>query len=272
MSSAKKAADVLDEVRRLADDGVREVTLLGQNINTWGRTLEGRPTLGALLREVDRVAGIERIRFLTSNPMDLREDLLRAMGDLPKACGYLHFPAQSGSDSVLARMRRGYTRARYLELCDLARRLSPGIELATDLIVGFPGETEEEYLATESLVREVGFKQVYVYKDSVRPGTAAAELADDVPEDVKRRRNNDLLDVQEELSVARNRRRVGQRVEVLVDGPSSRDPEVLEGRDDGNHTVLFRAEPSTAGSFLQVDVRRATASSLYGDAVAGSAR
>src|SRR6185295_7506551 len=130
--------DVLDEVRRLADDGVREVTLLGQNINTYGRYLPDRPTLATLLAEVDRVPGIERIRFLTSNPMDLKEELLAAMGRIPKACGYLHFPAQSGSDAVLRRMYRGYTRAKYLAMCARARELCPGIELATDLIVGFP--------------------------------------------------------------------------------------------------------------------------------------
>lgn len=268
----RPAEDVIGEVRRLADDGVREITFLGQNINTWGRTLPARPTLASLLREADRVEGIERIRFLTSNPMDLREDLLRAMGELPKACGYLHFPAQSGSDSVLRRMRRGYTRARYLDLCRRARELCPGIELASDLIVGFPGETEEEYLATRSLVEEVNFKQIYVFKYSVRPGTAAASLADDVPDDVKRRRNNDLLDLQDAISLARNRARIGTRATVLVDGPTPRDPARLEGRDGGNRTVIFAGPAALAGSLADVDVVDATAPSLYGTLVAGSVR
>lgn len=268
----RPAADVLDEVRRLADDGVREVTLLGQNVNTWGRTLEGAPTLGRLLREVDEVPGIERIRFLTSNPMDLRDELLVAMGSLRSACGYLHFPAQSGSDAVLRRMRRGYSRQRYLELCRRARELCPGIELASDFIVGFPGETEAEYLETRSLVEEVGFKQVYVFKYSVRPGTAAAAAVDDVPEDVKKARNNDLLDLQERISVERNARFVGAHVEVLVDGPSPRDGEVLEGRDGGNRTVLFRGPPELSGRIVDVVVRRTTAAALYGDLVARDAR
>lgn len=268
----RPAADILDEVRRLADDGVREVTLLGQNINTWGRTLEGAPTLGRLLRAVDEVPGIERIRFLTSNPMDLRDELLVAMGSLRSACGYLHFPAQSGSDAVLRRMRRGYTRQRYLELCRRARELCPGIELASDFIVGFPGETEAEYLETRSLVEEVGFKQVYVFKYSVRPGTAAAAADDDVPEDVKKARNNDLLDLQERISAERNARFVGAHVEVLVDGPSPRDVEVLEGRDGGNRTVLFRGPPELAGRIVDVVVRRTTAAALYGDLVARDAR
>jgi tRNA-2-methylthio-N6-dimethylallyladenosine synthase len=268
----RPVADVLDEVRRLADDGVREVTLLGQNINTYGRGLAERPTLATLLRECDRVDGIERIRFLTSNPMDLREDLLRTMGEIPKACGYLHFPAQSGSDAVLRRMRRGYTRSRYLELCDRARELCPGIELASDFIVGFPGETDAEYAETRSLVERVGFKQVYVFKYSVRPGTAAASMPDDVPDDVKRFRNNDLLDVQDAISLERNRASVGRRVDVLVDGPTPRDASRVEGRDDGNRTVIFAGPARLAGSLVTVEVERATAPALYGTMVAGSER
>ncbi len=268
----RPAAEVVEEVRRLVDDGVREVTLLGQNINTYGRCLPERPTLATLLREVDRVDGIERIRFITSNPMDLREDLLVAMAEIPKACGYLHFPAQSGSDSVLRRMYRGYTREKYLALCARARELCPGIELASDLIVGFPGETEEEYLATRSLVEEVRFKQIYVFKYSVRPGTAAAELADDVPEEVKRARNNDLLDLQDSISARRNALLLGTEVEVLVDGPSDRDPERLCGRTAGNHTTILEGEPSLAGRFVRVRVARATASALYGEVVPGSER
>jgi tRNA-2-methylthio-N6-dimethylallyladenosine synthase len=263
--------DVIDEVRRLADDGVREVTLLGQNINTYGRYLDGAPTLGTLLRAAHDVPGIERLRFITSNPMDLKEELLVAMSELPKACGYLHFPAQSGSDSVLRRMYRGYTREKYLALCRRARELCPGIELASDLIVGFPGETEEEYLATRSLVEEVRFKQIYVFKYSPRPGTAAAELADDVPEAEKLRRNNDLLDLHDTLCLAANGRFVGREVEVLVDGPSDRGGH-LQGRTDGNHTVIFDGDPALAGSFVTVAVRRVTAAVLYGDVVACTER
>ena len=267
----RPVADVIDEVRRLADDGVREVTLLGQNINTYGRYLDGAPTLATLLREAHEVPGIERLRFITSNPMDLREELLVAMSELPKACGYLHFPAQSGSDSVLRRMYRGYTREKYLALCARARELCPGIELASDLIVGFPGETEEEYLATRSLVLAVRFKQIYVFKYSPRPGTAAAELADDVPEAEKLRRNNDLLDVHDSICLEDNERFVGREVEVLVDGPSDRGGH-LQGRTDGSHTVIFDGDVALAGSFVKVAVRRTTAAVLYGDVVPGTER
>lgn len=264
-------AEIVDEVRRLADDGVREVTLLGQNVNTYGRYLPDRPTLATLLRAVHEVPGVERLRFITSNPMDLREELLVAMSELPKACGYLHFPAQSGSDAVLRRMYRGCTRAKYLELCARARELCPGIELASDFIVGFPGESEAEYLETRSLVAEVRFKQIYVFKYSVRPGTAAAELDDDVSAAEKLRRNNDLLDLQEEIAAADNARFVGRELEVLVDGPSDRGGH-LQGRSEGNHATIFDGDAGLAGRFVRVRVHRATAAVLYGEVVAGSER
>ena len=267
----RPVADILDEVRRLADDGVREVTLLGQNINTFGRYLEDAPSLATLLREVHEVPGVERIRFITSNPMDLREELLVAISELPKACGYLHFPAQSGSDSVLKRMYRGYTRQKYLALAAKARELCPGIELATDLIVGFPGETETEYLETRSLVEAVEFKQIYVFKYSPRPGTAAAELIDDVTEEEKLRRNNDLLDVHDTICVERNERLVGTTVEVLVDGPADRGDHLV-GRTDGNHATIFDGDAHLAGEFVKVDVTRTSAAVLYGDLVPGSER
>jgi tRNA-2-methylthio-N6-dimethylallyladenosine synthase len=198
--------------------------------------------------------------------------LLATMGRLPSACGYLHFPAQSGSDAVLRRMYRGYTRARYLALCARARELCPGIELASDLIVGFPGETEAEYLETRTLVEEVGFKQVYVFKYSPRPGTAATGLADDVPDEVKRSRNNDLLDLQERISRERNTARVGHTVEVLVDGPSPRDSSRLWGRDDGNRAVVLDGPGGLAGRFVRVRVERATAAVLYGVPLPGTER
>jgi len=263
--------EVMDEVRRLADDGVREIAFLGQNINTYGRYLPGRPTLGDAIRAADRVAGIDRIRFLTSNPMDIRDELLEAMAETPAAAGYLHFPAQHGHSEVLRRMFRGYSRERYLEVCHKARELCPGIELASDLIVGFPGETEEEFAATRSLMQEVRFKQVYVFKYSPRPGTAAAaQYADDVSDQAKRDRKNELLAVQDAISMERNQELVGQRVRVLVDGPSPRNAARLSGRAEGQHMVIFDGDESLAGSFADVLVERATAAALYGALVPGT--
>ncbi len=257
--------DVVDEVRRLADDGAREVTLLGQNINTYGRYLPDRPSLGGLIRAADRVDGIERIRFLTSNPMDIRDELLHAMAETPTAAGYLHFPAQHGHTDVLRRMFRGYTRERYLEVCEKARELCPGIELASDLIVGFPGETDDEFAATRSLMESVEFKQVYVFKYSPRPGTAAAErLVDDVSDQTKRDRKNELLAVQDEISIRRNQSFIGRDVRVLVDGPSPRNAARLSGRADGQHMVIFDGPESLQGSFVPIRVERATAAALYG--------
>ncbi len=265
--------DVLDEVRRLAGDGVREVTLLGQNINTYGRYLPGRPTLGDLIRAADGVPGIGRIRFLTSNPMDIRDELLLTLAEVPSAAGYLHFPAQHGHSDVLRRMFRGYSRERYLEVCRRARELCPGLELASDLIVGFPGETDEEFAATRSLVELVEFKQVYVFKYSPRPGTAAADAyADDVPDDVKRDRKNELLAVQERVSERRNQAHVGRTVHVLVDGPSPRNAERLCGRAEGQHMVIFDGPDDLVGRFVDVAVERATAAALYGRPIEGSAR
>jgi len=259
----RPAASVLDEVRRLAEDGVTEIFLLGQNINTWGRTLEGRPTLDGLLRRVHEVPGVRRIRFLTSNPMDLETELLDAMGELPRVMPYLHFPAQHGSDAVLRRMYRGYTRARYRELVAEARRRVPGIELATDLIVGFPGETEEEFLETLSLVEEVRWSMTFVFKYSVRPGTAAAELADDVPEDVKKERHRRVMDAQDRVAGELLRGRVGTEVEVLVDGPSARNPTRLAGRTEDHLLALLPAEGLLPGEYVRARVHRATTRAIY---------
>lgn len=276
--------DVLEEVRRLAEDGAREVTFLGQNINTYGRYLprrstsggapSKRPSLGSLIRAAEQVDGIERIRFLTSNPMDIRDELLEAMAETPSAAGYLHFPAQHGHSEVLRRMYRGYSRERYLEVCHKARELSPGIELASDLIVGFPGETEEEFAATRSLMEEVEFKQVYVFKYSPRPGTAAAEeFVDDVSDEVKRERKNELLAVQDEISTRRNQSFIGRTVKVLVDGTSARNAERLSGRADGQHMVILEGcAEQLQGRFVDVVVNRATAAALYGSVVVGSER
>jgi len=203
--------------------------------------------------------------------MDLQEELLETMAEISSACGYLHFPAQSGSSAVLRRMYRGYTREKYLALCRRARELHPTIELASDFIVGFPGETDEEYQETRRLVEQVGFKQIYVFKYSPRPGTVSAGLEDDVSSEVKRDRKNDLLALHERQSAERNQRFVGQVVEVLVDGPS-RVPEMLGSRGEGNHVVHFPGPSALTGRFVRVRIERATAPALYGQMVPGTER
>jgi len=261
--------DVVEEVVRLAADGCVEITLLGQNIDAYGRRSGRGESLAKLLREVARIPGLLRVRFVTSHPADLEEDLLRAMGDLPVVCPYLHIPAQSGSDAVLKRMARGYTRAHYMKRIELARRLVPDVEFASDFIVGFPGETADEFAATAEFAAEVGFQTSYVFKYSVRPGThASSALPDDVPEEVKRDRNQALLAVQERVSLRRNRELVGREVEVLVEGRRARDERNLSGRTRGNHIVAFR-DPGgggdLAGRLVRVAVRDATPLTLLGE-------
>jgi tRNA-2-methylthio-N6-dimethylallyladenosine synthase len=219
----RPAENIVREVEGLVDDGVLEVTLLGQNINSYSGELDGRPVgLGGVIRRLDQVPGLRRIRFVTSHPADMDDDILRAVGECEKACPYLHMPPQSGSNAVLARMRRTYTREFYLERVDAARRFIPEVQIAADFIVGFPGETDADFEQSVELVRRVGFKNSFIFKYSPRPGTPAAGLADDVPDAVKRRRNHRLLEVQQEVSQEVNRALAGRTVQVLVEGPSRR--------------------------------------------------
>jgi tRNA-2-methylthio-N6-dimethylallyladenosine synthase len=255
---------IVEEVRRLAEQGTVEVTLLGQTVNSYGKGLKPTCDLGGLLRQVSGVDGIRRIRFITSHPSFVRPSLVQAMRDLPKVCKYLHIPVQSGSDRVLRAMRRGYSAERYLEICDTLAREIPGIEIASDFIVGFPGETEEDFGRTVALLERVRFQNSFVFKYSPRPGTDAAGLPDDVPEEEKKRRNQVLLAAQERISLEKNRARVGQRLLVLVEGPSRRDPLRQTGRTDTHQIVNFAAERDLRGQFVPVEITGATALALTG--------
>src|SRR5436309_9337404 len=217
-------ATIVDEVERLAADGCREVTLLGQTVNAYGRDLTPPTDLGELFALVNEVDGIARIRFTTSNPYNLTPKLIRAMRDVPKVCEYFHLPLQSGSNRVLERMNRGYTRERYLELVAEIRDAVPTMAFSTDLIVGFPGETEADFEQTLEMVERVGYDNVFVFRYSRRPGTPAAGMADQVSEDVKARRNTQLLETATRVGAERSRRLAGQTVEVLVDGTSKKSP------------------------------------------------
>jgi len=262
---SRSPGEVLEEVRALAADGVREITLLGQNVNSYGRGLDGNVTLADLLAMLNEVDGVERIRFVSSHPRDMSDEILRAVGCLDRVCEHLHVPAQSGSDAVLRRMRRGYTSAQYRRIVDRAREMIDGVELASDFIVGFPGETEEDFEQTLRLVTEVRFQQSYVFKYSPRPGTLAARWADDVPHEAKRRRHERLLAAQREVDLARRRALVGRLLEVLVDGPSKSDPARLSGRTRQNDIVVFEGQPDMAGRLVQVRIVGATALTLFGN-------
>jgi tRNA-2-methylthio-N6-dimethylallyladenosine synthase len=279
MQLNRDPARIVEEVRRLVDAGRTEITLLGQTVNAY-RWRSGTLTVrfANLLERVSGVAGLRRLRFITSHPADFGLEVLEAMAGLPNVCPYLHLPAQSGSDVVLKRMRRGYTRAQYDELVERAGTIVPGIVLAGDFIVGFPGETEEDHQASADLIRRSGYKNSFIFRYSPRPGTAAAEkLADDVPREVKRRRNSELLAVQAEVGLAHHRRYVGKTVEVLVEGPSpqagkrkSAGPDTLQlvGRTVGNHIVVFDGRAELAGRYVQVEVVAATPLTLIGSLAA----
>jgi len=213
---------ILAEARKLADEGCREITLLGQTVNSYKHTAEGRTTrLADLLYQLHEIEGLARLKFVTNYPKDMTDDLLSAVRDLPKCSPYLHVPAQSGSNAVLKRMKRGYTIEEYREMLARIRATVPGAAVTSDFIVGFCGETDADFALTMDLVRESRFKNSYIFKYSPRPGTKGAELfTDDVPEELKRRRNNELLALQNQISEEDNQPLLGQTVEVLVEGPS----------------------------------------------------
>jgi tRNA-2-methylthio-N6-dimethylallyladenosine synthase len=256
--------EIIAEVGALARDGVKEVTLLGQNINTYGNDLAGGVTLGTLLQAIHDVTDIARIRFVTSHPKDMTPRTLEAMAALPRLCRHLHMPAQSGSDRVLERMERGHTAEYYVKLIEEARRLMPDITIAGDFIVGFPGETDRDFEETIRLMKAVRFQNSFIFKYSPRPGTPAAALADDVPLEVKKQRNQKLLKLQSEISVEENRKQVGKTVEVLVEGPSKNDQRRLVGRTPQNHIVVFEGRPDLRGGLAGVEICDSTSLTLFG--------
>src|SRR5499433_3428977 len=257
---------IVAEVRELAAAGVREVTLLGQTVNAYGRDLTPATDLAALLEQVNEVEGIERIRFTTSNPYNLTSRLIRAIRDVPKVVEYLHLPLQSGSDRVLERMNRGYTRARYLELIDELVETVPDLALSTDLIVGFPGETEADFEETVTAVERVRYDNVFAFRYSRRPGTPAADMAEQVPDEVKARRNSRILEVAERVGAERRHALEGRVMPVLVDGRSRKDPHEVTGRTRCNRVVNFDAHGrELMGRTVPVLVTRALPHSLRGE-------
>ena len=258
--------EIAGEVRALVADGVREVTLLGQNVNAYGRDLRGggeaAPSFAGLLRELDAVEGLDRIRFMTSHPKDLGDDLVAAVAELPSVCEHVHLPAQAGSDRVLRGMRRAYTSAEYLDRVRALRAAVPDVSLTTDLIAGFPGETEQEFEQTLELVREAAFDAAFTFVFSPRPGTAAADLPDQVPAEVRRERVERLIDLTQRQALASRQAWVGRRAEVLVEG-ASRDDRLRRGRTRQNVTVNLSGavEP---GAIVTVEVTAATSTTLRG--------
>ena len=275
---SRRLGDVVYEVEQLAADGVSEITLLGQNVNSYGRDLgagQYRPRFADLLREVSAVEGIRRVRYTSPHPKDLRPETIAAMEECDAVCEHLHLPLQSGSDRILARMHRGYTAARYLERLAAARAAIPDLAVTTDLIVGFPGETDADFEQTLAVVDEAAYDAAYTFVFSPRPGTKAAEMTDDfVPPEVTRARIERLVEVVERHALAHHSARVGKVEEVLVDGPSKTDADVLSGRTRQSKLVHFApldadgADAPAPGAYVDVRVTAAAPHWLRGDHLA----
>jgi tRNA-2-methylthio-N6-dimethylallyladenosine synthase len=262
---SRRPGDIVAEVAALARDGVKEITLLGQNVNSWGRDLapEVVTEFGELLRACDRVDGIERIRFTSPHPKDFRDPVVAAMAECGAVCEQVHLPLQSGSSRVLKAMRRTYSRERYLQLVDRLRAAIPDLALGTDIIVGFPGETEEDFEETLDVVEAVRFDSAFTFVYSPRAGTEAAELPEQVAADVKRERMERLVALVHRGAAARNATRVGLVEEVLVEGPSRTDQSLLRGRTRRNTTVIFDGT-ALPGDLVAVEIEGATSTTLRG--------
>jgi tRNA-2-methylthio-N6-dimethylallyladenosine synthase len=260
---------VLDEIRGLAATGYKEVTLLGQNVDAYGVDFRPRHVdFADLLAAVNAIEGIERIRFVTSHPLDFTPRLIEAMAALDKVCESLHLPFQAGADRILKLMRRGYTARHYRDLIARIRQAVPDIALSTDVIVGFPGETEEEFLQTRRLLEDIRFDSIFLFNYSERPDTVAPGMPDQIPHEVKQRRFEGLINMQKRISLAANLPYEGQTVEVLVEGPSKRDPHKLTGRTRTNKIVNFPGYAALIGALVPVQVTRAGLYALDGEVAA----
>jgi tRNA-2-methylthio-N6-dimethylallyladenosine synthase len=277
--TSRAPAAIIEQIKRLAGQGVKLATLLGQRVNSYKYTAGERTyCLADLLEMASEIDGIEWLRFVTSYPTEeFFDDILQAMADLPKACNYLHIPAQSGSDRILRAMNRHYTAGEYLELLGKARAVVPGIAIAGDFMVGFPGETEEDFEGTVDLVKKAEYKNCFIFKYSPRPGTTAdRKLDDNIPDEVKKKRNIELLDVQNKISAELNKRFLNQTVKILVEGPSkkahlkkgdSENRPQLVGRTATDNIVVFNGPVSLAGKFAKVKITKTSPLTLFGELI-----
>jgi tRNA-2-methylthio-N6-dimethylallyladenosine synthase len=263
---SRRSSGILREVRQMAESGVREVTLLGQNVNSYGLKDPEEMDFPCLLRRVAEIPGIERLRFITSHPKDISPQLIACYADLPQLASHIHLPLQAGSDRILAQMNRGYTTDEYLAVVDALRQVRPNIQFTGDMIVGFPGETEEEFAATLAMMERVRYVDLYSFMYSPRPGTAAAAMADDLTRAVKQERLSRLQQKQRETTLAIHREYLGQRHRVLVEGNSKRGDHLM-GRTSCNQIVLIDGPRDLVGSMVTVAIVDATVSSLTGTVV-----
>src|SRR5436305_8480004 len=268
--------EIVAEVRDLVSRGVKEVTLLGQIVNLYGRhefpKIDNKSPFVQLLDAVHEVDGLQRLRFTSPHPIGFREDLIETYRRLPKLVDHLHLPVQSGSNRILKAMHRTYTAGKYIELVQKVRQARPGIAITTDIIVGFPDETENDYAETRKLVQAIEFDNAFVFRYSPRRDTPAAEMADQVDETIKEARHRDLLGIVDNCARRINERLVGNTLEVLCEGPSKTNPSRLTGRTRGNKIVLFESNEDCVGRLVDIQIERATGFSLYGTPVTIDAR
>ncbi|MBI3399227.1 MAG: tRNA (N6-isopentenyl adenosine(37)-C2)-methylthiotransferase MiaB [Deltaproteobacteria bacterium] len=267
---SRKSADILQEVNRLAESNIKEVTLVGQNVNSYGNKEEDISFTG-LLKAVCRVNGIERVRFMTSHPKDMSEELIELFGEEDKLCRHIHLPVQSGSNIILEKMKRGYTREDYLNKACKLKRLYPEIGITSDIIVGFPGETEAQFLETMSLIQEVEFDNIFSFKYSPRPETEAAAFDDHIPEPIKEERLDILQKMQRDITLRKNQKMVGQIVDILIEGKSKTAKGAshtannqLMGRTSCNKAVNISGDDAYVGKIVPVRIEKASVNSLLG--------
>jgi len=265
---ARPIAHIVDEVKELVANGTKEVTLLGQIVTSYGRGeipfVDKKSPFVQLLEEINAIHGLERIRFTSPHPQGFKDDLAEAYARLPKLSPYAHLPLQSGSNRILKSMNRPYTKERYMQIISALRNSCPDIHLSTDIIVGFPGETDEDFQETCDLFKEVGFDMAFIFKYSPRSGTPAAEMEDDVPKEVKEERNQILLEILEEQSLRRNESLVGTTQEILVEGPARKGEGMYQGRTPGYRKVVFPGNERLIGQLVDVHIEEATTTILKG--------
>jgi tRNA-2-methylthio-N6-dimethylallyladenosine synthase len=263
--------EIVAEVNALVAKGVKEVTLLGQIVNLYGRhefvSVDGKSPFVQLLEALQEVAGLERIRFTSPHPIGFRNDLIESFGRLPKLVEHIHLPVQSGSNRILKAMHRTYTAEKFVSLVDRIRSVSPNIAITTDVIVGYPGETDDDYARTRDLADKIGFDNAFIFKYSQRKDTPAAKMTQQVPDSVKEARNQDLLALINSWAKRRSEPYVGTEVEILCEGPSKTNPMRLTGRTRGNKIVVFQGTPGHIGRLMKIRIDRSTGYTLYGEPV-----
>lgn len=264
---SRPAEDIINEIKALSDEGFKEITLLGQNVNSYGKNLSVRSEFPELLEKIHLINGIQRIRFMTSHPKDLSERLIAVMRDMPKICEHLHLPLQAGSDNILKLMNRGYTFDNYMQKIERIRAVVPGMAITTDIIAGFPGETDEDFKMTMRALESIGFDGIYAFKYSKRPGTRAIELPDHIDENVKSERLSQIQELQETIITEKNKSYKDKTVEILTEGLCKNGVVMHTGRTAQNKIVNYCGDKGDIGNLVRIKVLEVKQHSLYGDKI-----